>query len=123
MRRDRSAEPRTSRTGSGGAPLLGGPPSTLQAIGGPTTPLVLLALWAFSRSSQRFHDWILEHRVLGPPVRRWRRERLLPLSSSRARRRAPQRGSTFVAAVGFGTFTMSTRNGAVPSFARACGLS
>lgn len=45
----------------------------------PTTPLLLLAVWAFSRSSQRFHDWIVEHRVLGPPVQRWRRERILPL--------------------------------------------
>lgn len=45
----------------------------------PTTPFLLLAVWAFSRSSIRFHDWLVEHRVLGPPIRRWRRERVIPL--------------------------------------------
>jgi len=44
----------------------------------PTTPFLLLALWAFSRSSQRFHDWLYHHRVLGPPLQRWRRERVVP---------------------------------------------
>ena len=44
----------------------------------PTTPFLLLALWAFSRSSRRFHDWLYHHRVLGPPLQRWRRERVVP---------------------------------------------
>ena len=45
----------------------------------PTTPFLLLAVWAFSRSSVRFHAWLVEHRVLGPPIRRWRSERVIPL--------------------------------------------
>ncbi|HET8734285.1 MAG TPA: YbaN family protein [Anaeromyxobacteraceae bacterium] len=45
----------------------------------PTTPFLLLALWAFSRSSKRFHDWLYHHRVLGPPLQRWRRERVVPV--------------------------------------------
>jgi uncharacterized membrane protein YbaN (DUF454 family)/N-acetylglutamate synthase-like GNAT family acetyltransferase len=45
----------------------------------PTTPFMLVALWAFSSSSQRFHDWLYGHRVFGPPLQRWQRERLLPL--------------------------------------------
>ncbi|HSD20839.1 MAG TPA: YbaN family protein [Anaeromyxobacter sp.] len=45
----------------------------------PTTPFMLVALWAFSSSSERFHDWLYEHRVFGPPLQRWRRERALPL--------------------------------------------
>lgn len=45
----------------------------------PTTPFLLLALWAFSRSSRRFHDWLYHHRVLGPPLQRWRRERVVPV--------------------------------------------
>jgi uncharacterized membrane protein YbaN (DUF454 family) len=32
----------------------------------PTTPFMLLALWSFSRSSQRFHDWLYNHRFFGP---------------------------------------------------------
>jgi uncharacterized membrane protein YbaN (DUF454 family) len=44
----------------------------------PTTPFMLLALWAFSRSSPRFHDWLYHHRVFGPPLRRWKEERVIP---------------------------------------------
>lgn len=44
----------------------------------PTTPFMLVALWAFSASSERFHDWLYHHRVFGPPLQRWRRERALP---------------------------------------------
>jgi uncharacterized protein len=45
----------------------------------PTTPFMLLALWAFARSSRRFHDWLYQHRVFGPPLQRWDRERVIPL--------------------------------------------
>jgi uncharacterized membrane protein YbaN (DUF454 family) len=38
----------------------------------PTTPFMLLALWAFSKSSQRFHDWLYAHRLFGPPLQQWR---------------------------------------------------
>lgn len=44
----------------------------------PTTPFMLVALWAFSRSSRRFHDWLYHHRIFGPPLQRWRRERVVP---------------------------------------------
>jgi uncharacterized membrane protein YbaN (DUF454 family) len=44
----------------------------------PTTPFMLVALWAFSRSSRRFHDWLYHHRLFGPPLQRWRRERVIP---------------------------------------------
>lgn len=44
----------------------------------PTTPFMLLALWAFSIGSERFHAWLYHHRVFGPPLRRWRDERIIP---------------------------------------------
>jgi uncharacterized membrane protein YbaN (DUF454 family) len=44
----------------------------------PTTPFMLLALWAFSKSSQRFHDWLYSHRLFGPPLNQWRTHRIIP---------------------------------------------
>ena len=44
----------------------------------PTTPFMLLALWAFSKSSQRFHDWLYAHPVFGSPLRQWRSHRVIP---------------------------------------------
>jgi uncharacterized membrane protein YbaN (DUF454 family) len=38
----------------------------------PTVPLVLLAGFFFSRSSERFDRWLVEHRVFGPIIRDWR---------------------------------------------------
>lgn len=35
----------------------------------PTTPFLLLAAFCFSRSSERFHRWLLDHRWLGPYIR------------------------------------------------------
>ena len=38
----------------------------------PTTGPVLLAAFLFSRSSERFDRWLVEHRLFGPIVRDWR---------------------------------------------------
>jgi uncharacterized protein len=45
----------------------------------PTTPFMLLALWAFSIGSERFHAWLYHHPVFGPPLRRWQEDRVIPL--------------------------------------------
>ncbi len=44
----------------------------------PTVPFMLVALWAFARSSQRFHDWHYHHRVFGPPLQQWRDHGVIP---------------------------------------------
>jgi uncharacterized membrane protein YbaN (DUF454 family) len=44
----------------------------------PTVPFMLAALWAFARSSQRFHDWLYHHRVFGPPLQQWREHGVIP---------------------------------------------
>jgi len=37
----------------------------------PTTPLAILAAWFFSRSSVRWHTWLLQHRIFGPTIATW----------------------------------------------------
>jgi uncharacterized membrane protein YbaN (DUF454 family) len=38
----------------------------------PTKPFLLLAAFAFARSSPRLHDWLVTHPMLGPPIENWR---------------------------------------------------
>jgi len=47
----------------------------------PTTPFLLVALWAFSQSSQKFHDWLYGHKLFGPPLQRWNQYGVIPLSA------------------------------------------
>ncbi|MBW3582629.1 MAG: YbaN family protein [Euryarchaeota archaeon] len=45
----------------------------------PTTPLILLAASCYARGSDRFHRWLLDHRVFGPMVRNWHEHRAISL--------------------------------------------
>jgi len=38
----------------------------------PTTPFLLLATFAFARSNKRWHDWLLNHKYLGPYIHAFR---------------------------------------------------
>jgi uncharacterized protein len=40
--------------------------------GWPTTIWIILATYFFARSSPRFYNWLMNHRVFGPLVRDWR---------------------------------------------------
>ena len=44
----------------------------------PTTPFLLVAAWAFARSSPRLEAWLVEHPRLGPPLIAWREKRAIP---------------------------------------------
>jgi uncharacterized membrane protein YbaN (DUF454 family) len=45
----------------------------------PTTVFLLIALWAFSKSSPRFHAWLQGHPRLGPLIHDWHAHRVIPL--------------------------------------------
>ena len=47
----------------------------------PTTVFMLMSLWAFSKSSQRFHDWLYNHRTFGPPLQQWTQNHIIPLKA------------------------------------------
>jgi uncharacterized protein len=44
----------------------------------PTTVFLLIALWFFTKSSPRLEAWLRGHRILGPYLRDWERERAVP---------------------------------------------
>nr|WP_154624978.1 MULTISPECIES: DUF454 family protein [Providencia] len=44
----------------------------------PTTPFLLLAAWCFSRSSPRFHHWLLYRSWFGGYIRHWQTYKGLP---------------------------------------------
>lgn len=45
----------------------------------PATVFFLIALWAFSNSSPRFHDWLYSHPRYGPTLQAWKRDRAIPI--------------------------------------------
>lgn len=44
----------------------------------PGTVFLLIALWAFSRSSHRLHLWLYTHPRFGAGLRAWHRHRVIP---------------------------------------------
>jgi uncharacterized membrane protein YbaN (DUF454 family) len=37
----------------------------------PTAPFLIVAAFAFARSSERWNRWLRQHSVFGPPIRNW----------------------------------------------------
>src|SRR5690625_4156954 len=52
----------------------------------PTTPFLLVALWAGSRASPRFRFWLFRHPRYGPALRAWHRHRAIPLRARKSTR-------------------------------------
>jgi hypothetical protein len=50
----------------------------------PTTPFMILALWAFSNSSERLRSWLYTHRFFGPPLQRWREHGIISVRAKMA---------------------------------------
>lgn len=47
----------------------------------PTTPMLLVAVWAFSRSSPELAERIRAHKVFGPPIRDWQDNGVISLKA------------------------------------------
>ena len=47
----------------------------------PTTVFLLIALWAFSKSSERFHLWLWNHPRFGKSLQNWHQHRVIPLKA------------------------------------------
>ena len=45
----------------------------------PTTIFLIIALWAFARSSKKFHAWLLNHQRFGPILRNWESHKVVPI--------------------------------------------
>ena len=45
----------------------------------PTTIFLIIALWAFTKSSKRLRNWLLNHKRFGPILRNWQEYKVVPL--------------------------------------------
>lgn len=44
----------------------------------PTTLFMIIALWAFARSSPKYRQWLYDHRRFGPALQNWHRHQVIP---------------------------------------------
>jgi len=49
----------------------------------PTVPFLLLAACCFARSSERLHNWLINHEKFGPPIEDWNRHGAISLRAKR----------------------------------------
>ena len=44
----------------------------------PTTIFLIIALWAFSKSSKKLQNWLLHHKKFGPILLNWQEHKVVP---------------------------------------------
>ena len=44
----------------------------------PTTIFLIIASWAFAKSSKKFHTWLLNHKRFGPILHNWQTHKVVP---------------------------------------------
>ncbi|MBT7942589.1 MAG: YbaN family protein [Alphaproteobacteria bacterium] len=49
--------------------------------GMPTTVFLIIAVWAFSKSSARFQQWLWNHPKFGASLRLWHEHRVIPMKA------------------------------------------
>ena len=46
--------------------------------GVPTTIFLIIALWAFTKSSEKLRHWLLNHKRFGPILNNWQEHKVVP---------------------------------------------
>lgn len=72
----------------------------------PTTVFLLIAAWAFSRSSARWHRWLREHARFGETIRAWEEHHAMPRRAKRVALFALALSYAFTAYL-FGPFSLA----------------
>ena len=44
----------------------------------PTTIFLIIALWAFTKSSKKLRNWLLNHKRFGPILNNWQQHKVVP---------------------------------------------
>ena len=47
----------------------------------PTTPFMIVALWAFSKGSEKMHQWLLNHPRFGSSLQQWEAHKVIPIKA------------------------------------------
>jgi uncharacterized membrane protein YbaN (DUF454 family) len=78
----------------------------------PTTVFLLIAAWAFSRSSERWHRWLREHARFGESIRAWEEHHAMPRRAKRIAFLALAASYAFTAVV-YGPFSWAAIIGGI----------
>ncbi|MCC0006697.1 MAG: YbaN family protein [Hyphomicrobiaceae bacterium] len=75
----------------------------------PTTPFLLVAAYAFTRSSPSWHRWLVTHRVLGPILSDWQQHKAVGRSIKLAAILVMMTSLVASAMAGFGKATLAAQ--------------